>query len=239
MNFRPVALFLITSVCAAQNPAPPAANAQPDTIFVAPGTSIPLSLVNAIKSKSSRRGDSVRSVVAFPVTVGTQVAIPAGTYVEGTIDSITPAPPHGMGRSVKVHFTRLLFSNGYSPSFDALSTDAMLAIPDAGAGATLEIADIRAGAPFLGEGFAPALRQTAPTPPPLPQVGPSKAVVIGCSVGAMAGLTAILFAVAHHRANSTDFVVYDSGWQFAMVLTQPLILDALRVKEATALPAPR
>lgn len=76
------------------------------------GTTIPLELVSLIKSKTSRPGDSVRGVVAFPVTVGTQVAIPAGTYVEGTINSINPGPPHGMGRSVKIHFTRLIFSNG-------------------------------------------------------------------------------------------------------------------------------
>jgi len=37
-----------------------------------------MTLVSPIKSKSTKVGDAVRAVVAFPITVGGQVAIPAG-----------------------------------------------------------------------------------------------------------------------------------------------------------------
>ena len=47
--------------------------------IVPAATVIPLTLVSQIKSKSTKVGDAVRAQVAFPITVGTQMAIPAGT----------------------------------------------------------------------------------------------------------------------------------------------------------------
>src|ERR1700761_4618095 len=57
------------------------------TIDVPAGMKIPLNLVTQIMSKSTKPGDAVRAVVAFPVTVGSRLAIPAGTYVEGRLIS--------------------------------------------------------------------------------------------------------------------------------------------------------
>jgi hypothetical protein len=81
-----------------------------------------------------------------------------------------------------------------------------------------------------------------PTPPVLPppsQIGPSKGVVIGAGIGASAGILALTLLYAHHRANTIDYVMFDNGWQFSMVLSQPLTLDVLRVNEAASLPAAR
>ena len=83
MGFRFVAVLLIASLCTAQTPAPApssAPSAAPPPITVAPGTAVPLTLLNPIRSRTTKPGDAIRAVVAFPVTVGTQVAIPAGTY---------------------------------------------------------------------------------------------------------------------------------------------------------------
>lgn len=248
MGFRLVAFFLIASVCSAQTPAPaqstPPDSAPPAMVTVPQGTTVPLTLVNPIKSKSTRPGETVRAVVAFPVTVGTQVAIPAGTYVEGMVTALSPRPSHAQGPSIKIHFTRLLFSNGYQAGLDAMNSDAALILPDNSDRNTIEIADMRDGAPAMGEGFAAGDGQFPPPPPtpvlpPLPQVGPSKGVIIGASVGVMVGILALSFAWAHHQANTVDYVVFDSGWQFAMVLSRPLILDALHVNEAASLPASR
>src|ERR1700741_1499785 len=91
---RFVAWFLIANLCSAQAPLPAASNIQasatpPSAIIVVPqGTAIPLTLVNPIHSKSTKPGDAVRAMVAFPATVGAQLAIPAGTYVEGTVVSV-------------------------------------------------------------------------------------------------------------------------------------------------------
>ena len=71
------------------NPAPvPAAQQAPasstaSAITVPVGTAIPLTLMNSVKSKSTKPGDMVRAVVAFPVTVGSRLAIPTGTLWKG------------------------------------------------------------------------------------------------------------------------------------------------------------
>ncbi len=87
-----------------QAQAPPASQSQ--TITIPVGTRIRLALANPISSKS-RRGDSARAITGFPVTVGTQLAIPVGTYVEGVIDKVTRGGRSGP--SLQMHFTRILY----------------------------------------------------------------------------------------------------------------------------------
>ena len=63
------------------------------TIVVPIGTAIQLHfLMSAVKSKSTKAGDTVRAVVAFPVTIGTELAIPAGTFVDGNVIRVTAHP---------------------------------------------------------------------------------------------------------------------------------------------------
>ena len=222
----------------AQSSAPSAAH----TITVAAGTAIPLTLINPIRSKSSKTGDAVRATVAFPVTVGTEVAIPAGSYAEGTLDQVVLRSSAGQPQ-VKIHFTRLLFANGYSVPLDADNTQAELDAPDVPSAAIPQMVSADAGAPDMGA--QPHLVRTAyaldgqqqPTLPPLPQVGPSPAVVMGAVLGggAAVAITALLWA--HHRASSLDYVLFDAGWQFQIVLQQPLTIDVARTATAVAAPA--
>jgi len=206
------------------------------TIAVPVGTSVPLTLMTPIKSKSTKPGDSVRAVVAFPVTVGSQIAIPAGSYVEGMVTRVSAKPLANRQPTLTVHFTRLLFSNGYAVDLNGENTQAMLPLEN-GKASTAEVAELTPlqmpGAHFaIGEGqFGPPPPATLP---PLPQLGPSPALVGGVMAGATAGLLVGMFAWAHHRANSYDFVVFDSGWQFQMVLDSPLTLDAAQVAAAAA-----
>src|SRR5579864_7577674 len=179
MEFRFVAVLLIASVCAAQTPAPAtsAPSSPPPSITVAPGTTIALTLLNPIRSRTTKPGDAVRAVVAFPVTVGTQVAIPAGTYAQGTVTAVASHGSHGQPPRVTIHFTNLLFANGYLAALDAVNSDALMILPAGTSEPMYEIADARDGAPFLGKNFAAAGSQPpwppVPTLPPLPQVGPS------------------------------------------------------------------
>ncbi|HEY1808815.1 MAG TPA: hypothetical protein VGG42_09650, partial [Acidobacteriaceae bacterium] len=94
------------------------------SLVVPAGTGIALTLVTPIQSKTTKVGDTVRAVVAFPVTVGAQVAIPAGTYVEGMVNTVSAHGP-----SVTIHFTRMLFANGYSVPLDAMNTQAAVEWP--------------------------------------------------------------------------------------------------------------
>jgi hypothetical protein len=46
-----------------------------------------------------------------------------------------------------------------------------------------------------------------------------------------------MLVLAHHRGNSTDFVLFDAGWQFQMVLDSPVTLDPAQVAAAAAAPS--
>ena len=233
MIFRLVALVLITSICAAQTPttapAPPSSSA---TLIVPQGTLVALKLISSIKSKSTRPGDPVRAAVSFPLAIGTQVAIPAGTYVEGVVDKVNAHPPRGAAATVQIRFTRLLFANGYSVPLVAINQAAVFNDPRR---TTYELADARDGAPFLGEAFA-APGQSPPQLPPLPSVGPSRGEIIGIGIGATVGILVLTLTLGHHRAGSNDFILFDSGWQFEMAVQEPLTLDAAQVSAAAAIP---
>lgn len=239
MRFKLVAVFLIARMCSAQTSVPAATPVTPpSTITVPQGTTVALTLISSVKSKSTKPGDAVRAAVAFPVTVGTQLAIPPGTYVEGVVSAVTPRAPKTHMASVQLHFTKLLFANGYSVALDAENTEALLLLPEAGSQNTYEVADASEGAPYLGEGFAGqgfgGAGQTTPTLPPLPSVGPSPALVTGAVLGGGVALMVAMLAVAHHRG-SPDYVLFDNGWQFQMVLQSPLTLDAGQVASAAGM----
>ncbi len=253
-----VAALMIASILTAQTPAqepqsaptttqtapdpapenaPAASTAVMRNITLPAGTAIPLTLMSVIKSKSTKPGDSVRAVVAFPVTLGTQLAIPAGTYVEGVVNKVTAKPLSNQAPMLAVHFTRLVFTNGYSAPVSAENSQAMLVSPEASAPSN-EVAELQP-LQFPGQHFAMgAGQQTLPTLPPLQPVGPPMGAVIGGVVGGFAALTIGMLVWAHHRANSYDFAVFDVGWQFQIVLDSPVTLDATQVTAAAAMAPP-
>jgi type IV secretion system protein VirB10 len=225
------------------------------TLEVPAGTVVPLTLVNAIKMKSTPIGGMVRATVAFPVTVGTQLAIPAGVYAEGQLEQATfpkgykapkGAPPVS---PLKVHFTRLIYPNGYTVSLDAQIAKLGLPLEREVQDEAEQVA--RVDWPTIGETHGPSNadpyealtmespQQQPPPLPPLPQVGPNPGVVIGAVVGvAVVGTTVALLASRHHR-DSTDSVAFGPGYPFEMTLSAPLVLDRGRIgKEATVTDSP-
>ena len=210
----------------------PAPSAQ--VIIVPTGTAVQLTLMSAVKSKSTKAGDTVRAVVAFPVTIGTQLAIPAGTFVDGDVLQVTARPKAGQQPSFRVHFTRLVFSNGYSVALNGENTQALVLPLDSSlpANEVAELAPLRLpGSRFaMGEGQQTQL-------PTLPRVGPNPAVVGGAIGGGFAALVVLMLVLAHHSVSNTDFLLYDAGWQFQMILDSPLTLDATQVSAAAATPS--
>jgi len=247
MRSSVTAALLIVCLLFSQLPGSASAQAaQPATVTVAAGTVVPLTLVSQIKNKSSKPGDSIRAVVAFPVTVGTQIAIPAGTYVEGTLLAPAPKVKHQPDPGVRIHFTRLVFANGYSASLDATQS-ATLALPPAtsspqrGAMALSAtfgsfdpaslLSSIGFRLPSLATGWRSWLmspQTTEPTAPaPLPHVGPSTGAIVGIALAPLVPLVLVL--IFHHRAGSSDFIVHDAGWQFQMKLVAPLTLNTAQI----------
>jgi hypothetical protein len=218
-------------------PAAPGQNASAplsSSIVVPMGTAIPLTLMSSVKSKSTKAGDTVRAVVAFPVTIGTQLAIPAGTFVDGTVIRVTANPARGQKASFSAHFTRLVFSNGYSVALNGENTEALL-LPFEGGAPADEVAElIPPRLPGMHLAMGEGQTGTPPTLPPLPRVGPNPAVVGGAIAGGLAAFLVLGLILVHHSANNTDFVLYSAGWQFQMVLDSPITLDAAQVSAAAA-----
>src|SRR6202012_1068162 len=63
-------------------------------------------------TKTAKPGDGVYLSSTFPVVVDGHVGIPAGVYVQGTIDQVT-RPGRVKGRAaVRMHFSSIIFPNG-------------------------------------------------------------------------------------------------------------------------------
>jgi hypothetical protein len=147
---------------------------------------------------------------------------------------VTARPKAGQQPSFRVHFTRLVFSNGYSVALNGENTQALVlplnsSLP---ANEVAELAPLRLpGSRFaMGEGQQTQL-------PTLPRVGPNPAVVGGAIGGGFAALVVLMLVLAHHSVSNTDFLLYDAGWQFQMILDSPLTLDASQVSAAAATPS--
>jgi type IV secretion system protein VirB10 len=83
-------------------------------ITIPAGTKVPISLRNAISTKSSHEGDPVYAQTTFPVVIDERIVIPAGTYMQGKISEIKPAGRIKGRAEVLMHFTTLIYPSGYT-----------------------------------------------------------------------------------------------------------------------------
>ena len=223
-----------------QQPPAPAAK---QLITLPAGTRIPLVLTNSIGRTLSQPGDSVRAATAFPVSIGNMVAIPLGTYAEGAIASVTkPSSSHQIG--LEIHFTRLIFANGYAVELPGATAQAQLENPNenfapafAQTGSSIRRSAAASVVPsftppsFLLAMFADPQQQPPPLPP-LPHQGPPAAFVAGAVIAAAVTVICIV-AFAHHRPR-TDAILAP-GARIDVVLQAPLTLDADSVAAAAAI----
>lgn len=96
-------------------PSPPVGAAAAKPMLTIPvGTQIPLTLKQAISTKTAKDGDPVYAEVAFPYVVDERIVIPAGTYIQGKIEHVQRGG-HVKGRAeVLIHFTSMIYPNGYT-----------------------------------------------------------------------------------------------------------------------------
>ncbi len=126
-----LAILVTAAGCAAQGATGPLplnfvdqalqANATQKSQIVIPAeTTVALALTRPVWAKTAKPGDSIYAQTVFPVAINNQMAIPAGTYVEGQIDSLSRPgwlSPHAQ---FQIHFTKLIFANGYTVAFGGL-----------------------------------------------------------------------------------------------------------------------
>jgi hypothetical protein len=117
MRVRAAWVFLLAGVAVAQStpaPAAPAVESGKPALTIPAGTMIPLSLKQAISTKTAKDGDPVYAETAFPFVVNERVVIPAGTYIQGKIERVQRGG-HVKGRAeVLIHFTSMIYPNGYT-----------------------------------------------------------------------------------------------------------------------------
>jgi hypothetical protein len=121
MNIRiaSILVVLMASIAAAQtslvpDPAAPSVESAKPTLTIPAGTMVPLSLKQAISTKTAKDGDPVYAETTFPYVVNERVVIPAGTYIQGKIEHAQRGG-HVKGRAeVLIHFTSMIYPNGYT-----------------------------------------------------------------------------------------------------------------------------
>jgi hypothetical protein len=86
----------------------------PTFVTVPAGAKIELVVTRPEWAQPAKAGDTVYAQTSFPVVAGGAMAIPAGTYVEGTIEAVTK-PTRKLERAeIQVLFTKIVFANGYA-----------------------------------------------------------------------------------------------------------------------------
>lgn len=146
-----------------------------------------------------------------------------GTYVQGVIDKVTKGGR--VGPSLKMHFTQLLYANGYSVDMEGASVQGEAHRPNPCSAATAATATPSASYNSLA---APSSPQTPTLQAPTPHTG----AIVGAAIAGVAATAALLILSHYHRGGS--IVLFDTGWQFEMVLESPLSVDAASVAAAAA-----
>lgn len=195
----------------------------PNLITVPAGTKLLMALKSGINTKTAKVGDGVYLETNFPVTIENVMAIPPGTYVQGTIDNVKRSGRVKGRAEVLFHFNTLIFPSGYTISVPGGVND----VPGSDVGrvknkeGTVQadgtkgrdagtIAGPAAEGAILG-----ALTHGA------------KGALIGTGIGGAAGLAEVLFT----RGNEIN---YPAGTAVEMVLQRPLTLEQRRMTQARA-----
>jgi hypothetical protein len=186
------------------------------TITLPAGTKLPLGLVRPLSVKHAKPGDNAYLQVTFPVTVGSQMVIPPGAYVQGVIDKIVKRDRARELLEFEMRSGSLIFSTGYTVNI-AGTVDV--------APGTAELRPPASGAPGPGQDV-PAMSAVGTTPalpplPPLPSMGNgARNAMIGLGAAAAVGTT-----VAVVLANRGSDIEMAAGTPLVIVLSAPLELD--------------
>lgn len=150
-----VGFVLAAGLATGQQAPPPAGNNQPKLqtreelaappqrapvpvgkLWIMPaGTKIPIQLRQSLSTKDARAGDPVYAQTSFPVLVDGHIVIPAGTWVQGEVDSVKRAGRIKGTAELQFHLTTLIYANGYSVNMAAAidrvpGTDTRMKEPD-------------------------------------------------------------------------------------------------------------
>jgi hypothetical protein len=80
------------------------------------GAKVELVLTRPVWAQTAKPGDPFYTQTNFPATDGKRIAIPAGSWVQGTIEAISRPTRRSKRAVLQVLFTKIIFANGYTVS---------------------------------------------------------------------------------------------------------------------------
>jgi hypothetical protein len=200
----------------------------PRTFTVPAGTKVLLQLRSAINTKSAKAGDGVYLASTFPVVVGNRVMIPAGVYVQGTVDRVLRAGRVKGRAQLDMHFSSIIFPNGTVVEIpgmvNALPGAKQQSVKDNGEGTIEQAGD-------KGRHAGEVAKIAIPTGGTIGSIGGLEGghPIVGGLVGVAAGLATTGIVALFTRGADVDIA---SGTQVEMVLQRPLLLEEANLSVA-------
>jgi hypothetical protein len=191
------------------------------TYTVPAGTKVLLQLRSAINTKSAKAGDGVYLASTFPVVVGNRVMIPAGVYVQGTVDRVLRAGRVKGRAQLDMHFSSIIFPNGTVVEIpgmvNSLPGAKQQSVKDNGEGTIEQSSD-------KGRHAGEVAKIAIPTGGTIGSIGglESGHPLAGGIAGVAAGLATAGVVALFTRGADVDIA---SGTQVEMVLQRPLLLE--------------
>jgi hypothetical protein len=200
-----------------QQPNQPQTQGATPFFMLPPGTKLPLGLLRPLRVKAGR---DVYLQITFPVTVGSQMLIPPGAYIQGVVEKIVKKDRRSL--QFAINSANLIFFNGYTVPISGMvtvgTTNAALTAPQPGSSNGQPVPAMAA----VGSVAPPPL----PPLPPLPSFNGMRNAMIGVGVAVAVGTT-VLIVLAHNRDPEIEV-----GTPLEIVLPAPVYLDATRVAAA-------
>lgn len=199
---------------------------------VAPGTKIPLNVINNVSTKHAAMGDRVYLETVFPITVNNKIVIPPGTWVIGTLTQVKqPGRVKGRGQ-LFLRFDSLTLPNGVTRDFRA-----SMGGFDGRAAEHVNRAEgeIKSEGDKKGDAIEVANTTMAGTAVGALAGAASGNFGMGTGIGAAAGAAVGLAGVLLSRGPDA---MLTKGTTLEMVLNQPLTFSETDLDFSKALPRP-
>lgn len=112
-------LLLLSGIALGQTAQPSAQPTMPvspskASLAIPAGSKVPLSLKQAISTKTAKEGDPVYAETTFPYVINDKIAIPVGTYIQGKITRVERGGRVKGRAQLLIHFTSMIYPSGYT-----------------------------------------------------------------------------------------------------------------------------
>jgi len=193
-----------------------------DLWILSAGTRIPIALRQPISTKSAQAGDPIYAQTTFPIVQNGHIVVPAGTWVQGTVDNVKRAGRLKGTAELQFHLTSFIFANGYTvdiaAAIDRVPGDESTSVKEPGTVAHnsekgKDLEKVGQGASQAGQ--IGALAGVAARPN-----------MRGLGVGGLSGIAAGTLIGLLARGSDVRF---DTGTAVEIALARPMAIEGARI----------